>query len=77
MARRHDKERIAAKLREILIDERNAAGLTQKALAGKLGRPQSFVSNYERGAGRVDVADLLLITRALGIEPTELLGRLD
>ena len=77
MARRHDKERIAARLREILIDERNAAGLTQKALAHKLGRPQSFVSNYERGAGRVDVADLLLITRALGIEPTELLRRLD
>ncbi len=74
---REEKNRIAARLREVLIDARSAAGLTQKALAAKLGRPQSFVSNYERGAGRVDVADLILIAEALGLDPTELLKRLD
>lgn len=71
---REEKERIAAKLREVLIEARNAAGLTQKALAARMGRPQSFVSNYERGAGRVDVSDLILIARALALDPRELLG---
>jgi transcriptional regulator with XRE-family HTH domain len=73
---RADKDRIAAKLRAILIDARTDADLTQKALAARLKRPQSFVSNYERGAGRVDVADFILIAEALKLEPTALLKRL-
>jgi transcriptional regulator with XRE-family HTH domain len=73
---RKEKDRIAARLREVLIDARSVADLTQKALAAKLGRPQSFVSNYERGAGRVDVADLLLIAKALELDAQELLDRL-
>jgi transcriptional regulator with XRE-family HTH domain len=74
---REEKERIAAKLREVLIEARNAAGLTQAALAARMGRPQSFVSNCERGAGQVNVADLMLIAKALELDPKELLGRLE
>lgn len=74
---REEKDRIARKLRAILIEERKAAGLTQEALAARLGRPQSFVSNYERGAGGVGVGDFLLIARALELDPKELLGRLE
>jgi len=36
----------------MLIEARDAAGLTQKQLCALIGRPQSYVSNYERGAGR-------------------------
>lgn len=68
---------MAQKVRELLIEARNAAGLTQKELGAKIDRPQSFVSNYERGAGRVDLADLLAIAKALGLDTKELLGRLE
>jgi transcriptional regulator with XRE-family HTH domain len=40
--------------------------------ADKLGKPQSFISEYERGQRRVDVVELLVIARALGIEPLDL-----
>ena len=35
-----------AKLRELLISARKAAGLTQQEVADVLGRPQSFVAKY-------------------------------
>lgn len=68
---------MALRLRELLIEAREAAGLTQTQLGKSLGRTQSFVSNYERGERKVGVVDFMLIARALAIEPTELLRRLD
>lgn len=69
-----ERDRLRARLRELLIDARKRAGMTQIQLARALGRPQSFVSNYERGERRVEVVDLILIARALGEEPQELVG---
>ena len=43
--------------------------VTQQELAKRLAKPQSFVSEYERGQRRVDVVELLVISRALGLEP--------
>jgi transcriptional regulator with XRE-family HTH domain len=40
-------------------------GLTQAQLAKLLRKPQSFVSNYERGQRRIDVLELLRIVEAL------------
>jgi len=40
----------------------------------RLDRPQSFVSNYGRGAGRIDAADFILVVRALGLNPKEMVG---
>lgn len=48
-----------------LADARLRAGLTQKDLAKRLRKPQSFVSNYERGQRRIDVLELLRIVEAL------------
>ncbi len=59
-----------AQLRKLLVQARHDAGLTQVALAKKLGRPQSFVSKFERGERRLDVAEFLDIARALGIDPS-------
>lgn len=70
-----ERDELRASLRRRLVEARNAAGLTQVQLAKTLGRPQSFVSNYERGERRVEVADFILICRALGAEPVEVLGR--
>jgi transcriptional regulator with XRE-family HTH domain len=72
---REERDRVARKVREMLIEAREAAGLTQKELGALIGRPQSYVSNYERGAGRVDVADLLMIAKALERDPKEMVGR--
>jgi Helix-turn-helix len=36
------------------------AGLTQQALAKRLGQPQSFVAKYEGGERRLDVLDRLI-----------------
>jgi transcriptional regulator with XRE-family HTH domain len=51
---------------------RRRANVTQDELAARLGKPQSFVSEYERGQRRVDVVELLVISRALGVDPVEL-----
>ena len=48
---------------------RRRANVTQQALAATLGKPQSFVSEYERGQRRIDVIEFLLITQTLGIDP--------
>ena len=48
---------------------RDRAGLTQDQLARLLRKPQSFVSNYERGNRRIDVLELLRIVEALKADP--------
>ena len=48
-----------------LAGARARAGLTQQQLARLLRKPQSFVSNYERGQRRIDVLELLRIIEAL------------
>jgi len=55
-----------------LAAARRRANVTQQELAAKLGKPQSFVSEYERGQRRVDVVELLVISRVLGLDPVEL-----
>ena len=52
-----------------LADARNTAGITQAQLARALRKPQSFVSNYERGQRRLDILELLRIVDALKADP--------
>jgi transcriptional regulator with XRE-family HTH domain len=58
---------------ELLARTRKAAGLTQQDLAGRLGRPQSFVSKVELGERRLDVIEFLELCRAIGMDPHQLL----
>lgn len=53
--------------RQMLVDERKRASLTQSEVARKLLRPQSFVSKYERGERRLDVTEFIEIADALGL----------
>ena len=55
-----------------LAAARRRANVTQQELAARLGKPQSFVSEYERGQRRVDVVEFLVISLVLGVEPVEL-----
>lgn len=54
--------------RMLLISERERAGVTQVQIAEKLGKPQSFVSKYERGERRLDFTEFLELAEALGID---------
>lgn len=65
------------RLRELLVRERKRAGLSQAALAAKLGKPQSYVSKCEQGERRVDVVELLEIADALGADSTKLVKELE
>jgi transcriptional regulator with XRE-family HTH domain len=71
-----ERERLARKLCQLLIDAREALDMNQTVLGKAVGRSQSFVSNYERGQRRLDLPDLILVCRVLGIDPRELLGQL-
>lgn len=63
--------------RKLLADARRGAGLTQMALANKLGRPQSFVSKFERGERRLDVIEFLDVARALRVDPVQIITDLE
>ena len=56
---------------------RNDAGLTQTALAHKLGKPQSFVAKYEGGERRLDVIEFLAVAEAIGFDPKAMIGELE
>jgi transcriptional regulator with XRE-family HTH domain len=59
-----------------LAAARRRTNVTQQELAARLGKPQSFVSEYERGQRRVDVIELLVISRVLGVDPLDLFGEI-
>ena len=61
----------------IMADERQKAEITQHELARRLGKPQSFVSKYERSERRLDVAEFIRIARALETDPVKLMRRID
>ncbi|MBB4526778.1 UNVERIFIED_ORG: transcriptional regulator with XRE-family HTH domain [Rhizobium sophorae] len=60
----------------LLIEKREASGLTQTELADKLGEYQSFVARLESGQRRVDVIEFLELARILNFDPLDALGRL-
>lgn len=64
------------RLRAALIDVRKAQRVSQRELARRLRRPQSYVSKYECGERRLDVCELLEILEALRFDPVEFLRRL-
>ena len=51
---------------------RKHAGLSQADVAQQLGKPQSFVSKYERGERRLDVIEFLEIAKIVGLNVRDL-----
>lgn len=60
-----------------LKEARQAADLTQKDLSKSLGKPQSYVSKYERGERRLDVIEFLQVARSLGTDPYAMLLKVE
>lgn len=59
-------------IRQALVDARRAAGLSQAALAARIGKAKSHVALIERGQRRVDTLELYVMAEAFGIEPERL-----
>lgn len=59
---------------DALIAARKSAGFTQAQLADGLECHQSFVARVESGQRRIDVVELIVISRAIGASPKEVLA---
>jgi hypothetical protein len=55
---------------------RKRAGLTQRALADRIEKPQSFVPKYERGERWLDVVEFVMVAKAIGNDPAALVKQL-
>lgn len=59
----------------ILTEARKAANMSQGEVAKRLGKPQQFVSRYELGERRLDIAEFVDVAAALGLDPLETLEK--
>lgn len=64
-----------AELVNLLIEARLAAGLTQRALARRIGKVQSHICAIEQRQRRVELLEFYIIARALDLDPVDLFGR--
>jgi len=61
--------------RSLLVSAREQSGLTQVQIAERLGKPQSFISKYERGERRLDFPEFIELANILGIDVIDFLDR--
>ena len=64
------------RLVDLLVQYREASGLTQGEVAGRLGRHQPFISNIESGERRIDVIELIDLAAAVGFDLHQLIDEL-
>lgn len=58
-----------------LVQARHAAGLSQAALAVRIGRPPSFVAKVELCERRLDAVEFLMWISIVSEDPLSLVGR--
>ena len=63
-------------LREIFISQRKKLGLSQRALAERLGVIYSLIGKIETGDRRLDVLEFIEYCIALELEPQQVLQQL-
>ncbi|UCI30750.1 helix-turn-helix domain-containing protein [Mesorhizobium sp. B4-1-4] len=61
------------KMIELLVEVRKDAGITRIELGRRLGQRQTFVSKFELGEHRLDVAEFVTVARAIGADPLEII----
>lgn len=60
-----------------LIEARQHANLTQAALAERLKCQQSLIARIESGERRIDVIELISISRAIDCSPEDILKKVE
>jgi transcriptional regulator with XRE-family HTH domain len=60
---------------DLLIAARKDAGLTQAEVGERIGQRQTFVSKYELGERRLDVAEFVTVCRIVGTDPSVLISQ--
>lgn len=63
-------------LRAMVERWRSEAGLSQRQLSARLGRPHNFVVKVEGGQRGLDVVEAVEIVRAMGRDPAEFFAEL-
>jgi transcriptional regulator with XRE-family HTH domain len=66
-------EKLQSLLKRIRLDK----GILQIDLADRLNVPQSFISKYEIGDRRLDILELRLVCKAIGISLEEFIHKLE
>ena len=59
----------------VLVASRREAGLTQRELAERLGKPASYIGKIETGERRLDLVEFVAIAKALKVDPRVLFER--
>jgi transcriptional regulator with XRE-family HTH domain len=57
-----------------LVAAREAAGLTQRDLAERIGRPQSFIAKIETKERNLSLSEFVELVDAIGAAPADLLN---
>ncbi|MGO9266784.1 MAG: helix-turn-helix domain-containing protein [Candidatus Binataceae bacterium] len=60
-----------------IVAARQAAGLTQRQLAAKLKRSNSFVWKLEAGERQLNVLEFIEIARALDVKASKLMAEIE
>lgn len=61
----------------VLKEVRKAQGMTQKFVADRLGKPQSYIAKIEGGERRMDVVEFIAFAKAIDYDACELMKKLD
>lgn len=59
----------------VLRSVRSGAGVSQRELARRLGKPPSFINKIELMERRVDILEFIAISSALGLDSSDLIKR--
>jgi transcriptional regulator with XRE-family HTH domain len=60
-----------------IAQARHAAGLTQRQLAAKLKRSNSFIWKLEAGERQLNVLEFIEIARTLGVKASDLIADIE
>jgi transcriptional regulator with XRE-family HTH domain len=71
-----EREKLQRALVAVLKASREDADVTRQELAKRVGLTYSQIVNIEHGRRAVQADDLILIAKALGIEPEQMLQRI-
>ena len=61
----------------VLLESRKESGVSQRELARRIGRTQTYVSKIERGDQRMDIVELLAYCAGIGKQASHLVLRLE